>query len=152
LWGEVVDRTLTGTYERILDDKLRLALPKPLRRQFSQEEDLTLFVAPGTERSLSLYSPTGFRGLADRLAQHATNRVESRNYFRLLYSRAEEIAVDGQGRIRIPERLVEHAALKHDVVLLGVHDHAEIWDKELWTEFLATNGGQFDDMASNAFG
>jgi MraZ protein len=152
LWGEVVNRTLTGTYERILDDKFRLALPKQLRRQFSQEDDLSLFVAPGTERSLSLYSPEGFRNLADRLTQHATNRAESRNYFRLLYSRAEEVAVDGQGRIRIPERLAEHAALKHDLVLLGVLDHAEIWDKELWVQFLATQGSQFDEMASEALG
>jgi len=147
----MVNRTLTGTYERILEEKFRLAIPKPLRKQFSQEEDLTLFVAPGTERSLSLYSPEGFRDLAERLTQHAKNRAESRNYFRLLYSRAEEVTVDGQGRIRIPERLVEHAGLKHDLMLLGVQDHAEIWDKGLWEEFLAANSGQFDSMASEAF-
>lgn len=148
----MVNRTLTGTYERILEEKFRLAIPKPLRKQFSQEEDLSLFVAPGTERSLSLYSPEGFRDLAERLTQHATNGADSRNYFRLLYSRAEEVAVDGQGRIRIPERLVEHAGLKHDLVLLGVQDHAEIWDKGLWTEFLAANSSKFDTMASEAFG
>jgi MraZ protein len=151
LWGEVVKRTLTGTYERNLDDKFRLALPKPLRRQFSQEEELSLFVAPGTQRSLSLYSPDEFRSLAEKLAERATNRVETKNYFRLLYSRAEEVAVDAQGRIRIPERLVEHAALKHDLVLLGVSDHAEIWDKGLWQEFLAANAEKFDEMALHAF-
>jgi MraZ protein len=148
----VVNRTLTGTYERILDDKFRLALPKPLRRQFSQDEELSLFVAPGNEQSLSLYSPEGFRTLAEHLSQKATNRADSRNYFRLLYSRAEELAVDAQGRIRLPERLVALAALKHDIVLLGVHDHAEIWDKDLWAAFLATHAGEFDDMASSAFG
>ena len=148
----MVNRTLTGTYERILDDKFRIAIPKPLRRQFSQEEEVSLFVAPGTERSLMLYSPEGFQQLAERLSQHATNRAESRNYFRLLYSRAEEVPLDAQSRIRIPERLVDHASLKHDLVLLGVHDHAEIWDKALWEEFLAAHGGKFDDMASNAFG
>lgn len=147
-----MNRTLTGTYERNLDDKFRLALPRQLRKQFSQEEDLTLFVAPGTEQSLALYSADQFRSLADRLEVQTTDRAQSRNYFRLLYSRAEEVAVDAQGRIRIPERLVEHAALKHDLVLLGVHDHAEIWDKGLWEAFLATQSGLFDQMASQAFG
>jgi MraZ protein len=147
----MVNRTLTGTFERSLDEKFRLAIPKPLRRQFSQEEETSLFVAPGTERSLSLYSPEGFRNLAERLAEHATDRAQSRNYFRLLYSRAEEVSVDAQGRIRIPERLVEHAALKRDVVLLGVHDHAEVWDKVLWQQFLDANQGHFDQMATNAF-
>lgn len=146
-----MNRILTGTFERNLDDKFRLAIPKPLRRQFSQEDDLTLFVAPGTQRSLSLYSPEGFRQLAERLSGQASNRAQASTYFRLLYARAEEAAVDGQGRIRIPERLAAHASLKHAVVLLGVHDHAEIWDLDIWNEFLATHTSQFDDLDTHAF-
>ena len=49
------------------------------------------------------------------------------------------------------ERLAAHAGLKHEIVLAGVHDHAEIWDKELWDAFLAAHTSQFDDMASHAF-
>ncbi len=148
----MVDRILTGTYERILDEKLRIAIPKPLRKQFSQEELHSLFVAPGTEQSLSLYSPAAFHGLADRLSQQATNRIETRNYFRLLYSQADEVPFDAQGRIRITERLAAHAGLKHEIVLLGVQDHAEIWDKTKWEAFLAARAHEFDDMASGAFG
>ncbi len=113
--------------------------------------DLTLFVAPGTERSLFLFTRESFHDYGDRLAQHATNRADSRNYRRLFYSNAEEVTLDVQSRIRIPERLVAHAALKHDLVLAGVHDHAEIWDKELWDAFLAAHTSHFDDMASHAF-
>jgi len=147
----MVNRTLTGNYTRVIDEKLRVAIPKPLRRQLSQEEDLTLFVAPGTERSLFLFSPASFHDLGERVAQRATNRAESRNYLRLFYSNAEEVTLDVQSRIRIPERLVTHAALKHDVVLVGVHDHAEIWDKGLWEAFLSAHANQFDEMASHAF-
>ena len=110
----MVNRTLTGTYSRVIDEKLRIAIPKPLRRQLSQEEDLTLFVAPGTERSLFLFTRESFHDYGDRLAQHATNRADSRNYRRLFFSNAEEVTLDVQSRIRIPERLVAHAALKHD--------------------------------------
>ena len=35
----MVNRTLTGQYQRVIDEKLRIAIPKPLRRQLSQEED-----------------------------------------------------------------------------------------------------------------
>src|ERR1700685_4363812 len=147
----MVNRSLTGNYTRVIDEKLRIAIPKPLRRQLSQEEDLSLFVAPGTERSLFLFSPASFHDLGDRLAQRGSNRADSRNYLRLFYSQAEEVTLDVQSRIRIPERLVNHAGLKHDVVLVGVHDHAEIWDKGLWEEFLAAHTSQFDEMASHAF-
>jgi MraZ protein len=147
----MVNRTLTGTYQRVIDEKLRIAIPKPLRRQLSPEEELTLFVAPGTERSIFLFSRESFSDLGERLAQHATNRADSRNYRRLFYANAEEVTLDVQSRIRLPERLVAHAGLKHDVMLVGVHDHAEIWDKESWEAFLAANTSQFDDMASHAF-
>jgi MraZ protein len=147
----MVNRTLTGTYVRVIDEKLRIAIPKPLRKQLSQEVELTLFVAPGTDRSLFLFTRESFHDFGDRLAQHATNHAESRNYRRLFYSNADEVSLDVQGRIRIPERLVTHAALQHDVVLAGVHDHAEIWDKDLWDAFVAQNAAHFDDMASHAF-
>ncbi|MCC7424262.1 MAG: division/cell wall cluster transcriptional repressor MraZ [Planctomycetaceae bacterium] len=142
---------LTGTYERNLDDKQRLAVPKRLKEQFGEGELTSLFVAPGTEKSLFLYSPQAFNTLAAKLSEKATNRVEIRNYLRLFYAQAEEVPLDSQGRIRVPERLVAFAELKKDLVLLGVHDHAEIWDKDVWSQFLATSGAQFDQLATQAF-
>lgn len=142
---------LTGTYVRNLDEAYRLAVPKRLREQFGEPELISLYVAPGTEHSLTLYSPTGFDKLAERLAAKTPNRADVRNYMRLFYARAEQVPLDGQGRIRIPERLVEFAGLKRDVVLLGVQDHVEIWDRPLWDEFLDHNAADFDDMATRAF-
>ncbi|MEX2286994.1 MAG: cell division protein [Planctomycetaceae bacterium] len=142
---------LSGTYTRNLDEHQRIAVPKSLREQFTEGKLDSLYVAPGTERSLSLYSPETFAAEAERLARRSTNRALVRNYLRLFYARAEQVALDKQGRIRIPERLVDLAGLKHDVVLLGVHDHAEIWDRQLWEEFLTRNAAQFDDMATQAF-
>jgi len=36
------------------------------------------------------------------------------------------------GRVLIPSDLREFAGLKKDVVVIGLDDKAEIWDKELW--------------------
>ena len=143
-------RTLTGTYERILDEKLRIAIPKPLRKQLSQEEELVVFVAPGLDGCLNLFSAEGFEAHSARLEEHSTNQAGSRNFFRMLFPAAEEISVDPQGRIRIPERLAKHAALQHDIVLVGVRDHAEIWDKTAWAALLTENASQFDKLGSEA--
>ena len=59
--------------------------------------------------------------------------------------------MDGQGRIRIPERLKKYAQLDRDVMLLGVHDHAEIWDSSTWEQFLEKHTADFDEMARKAF-
>lgn len=143
--------TLTGTYTRSLDDKQRLAVPKPLREQFGGEELDRLFIAPETQRSLALFSPAEFERFAGRLERQYSKRAEFQNYLRLFYSRAAEVGLDGQGRIRIPERLVAHAGLGHEVVLIGVQDHAELWDAGTWQQFLDRFDAEFDDMARRAF-
>src|SRR5882762_1487597 len=142
---------LSGTYTRSLDEKQRLAVPKRLCEEFQEPELNNLHVAPGTDKSLVLYSPAGFEKLARKIARLPSNRVEVRNYKRLFYSWAERVELDAQGRIRIPERLVDFAGLSRDVVLAGVHDHAEIWDAAAWETFMNATGAAFDEIATQAF-
>lgn len=142
---------LTGNFARNLDEKRRLAIPKRLREQFGEKDLTSLYVAPGMDSSLALYTPTEFDLFSQRLTERASGRPEYRNYLRLLYARSEQVDFDSQGRIRIPEWLVELAHLSKDVMLLGVHDHAEVWDKTTWTEFLQTHVEEFDQMASTAY-
>ena len=141
---------LTGTYERTMDDKLRLAIPRQLRDGFRDASSEELYLAPGNEGCLSVFSKAGFEAFATKMATVSTGRVQVRNFLRLYYSQAECVQVDKQSRIRIPDRLVKMAELKHNVVLIGVHDHVEIWDKERWDSFLSQNGSQFDALTSEA--
>src|SRR5688572_971883 len=101
---------LTGTYLRALDDKRRLAVPKRLKDDFGEPELQHLFIAPGTDRSLVLYAPQAFRGLAERFQ----NQTDQLNYLRLFFSSAERVDFDGHGRIRIPDRLADYAGLQRE--------------------------------------
>lgn len=141
---------LTGTFERTMDDKQRLVIPRPLRDGFRQDDSEEFYLAPGNEGCLSLYSKAGFEAFAAKMASVSTGRVQVRSFLRLYYSQAECVLVDKQSRIRIPERLSRLAQLKHSVVLIGVHDHIEIWDQERWDSFLSQNGSQFDALTAEA--
>jgi MraZ protein len=142
---------LTGTYDRSLDDKQRLAIPRPLKDGFRDGDSEELYLAPGNEGCLALYSLQGFEAFASRMAALSTGRVEVRNFLRLFYGQAERVQVDKQSRIRIPERLLKLAGLTHEVVLIGVQDHVEIWDRGRWDSFLNQNGAQFDALTAEAF-
>lgn len=141
---------LTGTFERTIDEKLRLAVPKPFKDTFDVKGNDELFLAPGNEGCLSIYSTEGFDRFARRLANVSPGRANVRNFLRLFYARAERVVLDKQTRIRIPERLMKHAGLQREVVLLGVNDHAEIWDRTTWEQFLAGNTEQYDDLTTEA--
>jgi MraZ protein len=141
---------LTGTFERNIDDKLRLAVPKPFKDSFDVKGADELFLAPGNEGCLSIYSTEGFERFAQRLANISPGKANVRNFLRLFYARAERVVLDRQSRIRIPDRLIKHAGLQREVVLLGVNDHVEIWDKHNWEQFLAGNTESYDDLTTEA--
>lgn len=138
---------LTGTYQRTLDEKRRVAVPKRLRDEFGDPDLKFLYIAPGTDRSLVMYAPAGFEALASRLA----GNPQQQNYLRLFYSSAERVDLDSQGRVRIPDRLADYARLSHEMYLLGVQDHAEIWNKETWDEMSSRLTTQFDELANAAW-
>ncbi len=138
---------LTGTYLRTLDDKRRLAVPKRLKDDFGEADLEYLYIAPGTQRSLVVYAPQTFVSLGEKFH----GMPSQQNYLRLFYSSAERVDLDGQSRIRIPDRLADYAGLKREAYLLGVQDHAELWDREAWDTFLQVNTPAFDDLASQAY-
>jgi MraZ protein len=142
---------LTGTYERALDDKQRLALPKRFREILGAESQ-TLFLTPGTDGSLSLFPEPAFARMAEKLAARSPTAHEVRAFGRLLYAQTQSVELDSQGRVRIPPDLALAANLQKDVVLLGVQNHMELWDKALWERYLAGQQPRYDEIAEAAFG
>src|SRR5690349_18148485 len=99
----------TGTYLRSLDDKQRLALPKRLRDTLGQSPNIPLYLAPGTDGSLALYTEEAFTRLGQQLAQGSPVGQDTRAFSRLFYAQAQAVEVDSQGRIRIPTELASLA-------------------------------------------
>jgi MraZ protein len=141
---------LTGEFERAIDEKCRVAIPKPLREALGTEAR-TLFVTPGTDGSLSLYTEAALGKLADRLAAASPNGQDVRAFSRLFYAKAQAVELDNQGRIRVPPELVKLAGLASEVVLLGVQDHVELWDRDHWENYVADRQKHFDEFAEAAF-
>ncbi len=143
---------LTGQFARSIDDKLRVAIPKSLRRAMECPEGGILYLATGTDESLALYTEDAFARLADRLAGVSPTRQDVRAFARLFYARAQRVQADGQGRVRIPPELAALAALDKEVVLLGVRDHVEIWSSQRWKTYLEDKQGHYDEVAETALG
>jgi MraZ protein len=155
LWGHVDGSgekwqamLLTGTYERALDDKLRLALPKRLRELLAGQGQLVL--TPGTDGSLALFPQAAFAAMAEKLASRSPTGQDVRAFSRLLYAQSHSVEVDSQGRMRLPVELARLAALEGEVVLLGVGDRVELWNKPRWERYLADLTPRYDQLAESA--
>jgi MraZ protein len=135
---------LLGEYEHTIDDKNRLTLPAKFRDQLAPG----VVVTRGMDGCLYAFP-------ADHWREHLQARVggldplsrEGRKLQRHFFSGATEAEVDKQGRIMIPAALLRYAGLSRDVVVAGVHDHLEIWDREAWRRELNEVEGSAEHVA-----
>ena len=141
---------LTGTFHRSLDEKLRLAIPRPLRDPLAPAGNATLYLAPGTDGSLELYSEDAFSRLAAQLEAGPRNDREVRAFHRLFYGQVQRVELDKQGRVRLPAELSQLASLDKDIVLVGVRDHVEIWDIHRWEAYVGSTQPRYDELAERA--
>jgi MraZ protein len=142
---------LTGSFARSIDEKQRVAIPKRLRDALGTPDVEFLFVTPGTDGSVGIYTEEELAKLANRLAVSSPAQQEVRAFGRLFYSQAERVELDSQGRIRIPAELARQAQLGKEAMLLGVLDHMELWDKARWEAYFADKSPQYDKIAEAAF-
>ena len=140
---------LTGTHPRTLDDKKRVTLPKRIREQVG--EVTQLFVTPGADQSLWVYTKDELERLSAKLDQTPATDAEARVFRRLFFAQMEAVDLDRTGRILIPDRLVQFAGLEREIVLLGVRDHLELWNAERYQGYLAQHSPEFDKVAERAF-
>jgi MraZ protein len=135
---------LLGEYAHTIDDKNRLTLPAKFRDSFADGGVVTR----GLDGCLYLYGQTEWAALvAGRLAELDPLLEEGRLMQRYFFSAAAEAAPDKQGRIMIPAALLEHARLGKEVVVAGVYDHLEIWDRAAWREHLKQVEGSAQHVA-----
>ena len=135
---------LLGEYEHTLDDKNRLTLPARFRQAFAEG----IVVTRGIDGCLHAYTPDDWAALVGgNLATLNPLSKEGRRMQRFFYSGAAETELDKQGRVGLPAALLQHAKLERDVVVAGVHDHLEIWDRDAWRRELAEVEGSAEHVA-----
>ena len=135
---------LLGAYDHTLDDKNRLTLPAKFRQSFAEG----VVVTRGLDGCLFAYRRADWDRLVEsRLAPLDPLSPETRRLERFFYAGAAEAELDKQGRVMIPAQLLEHAKLGREVVVAGVNDRLEIWDRAAWRKELAEVEGSAEDVA-----
>ena len=135
---------LLGEHEHTIDDKNRLTLPARFRQAFERG----IVVTRGMDGCLFAYTRENWDHLVQgRLATLDPLSKEGRRMQRFFFAGATESELDKQGRVGLPAALLQHAKLGRDVVVAGVHDHLEIWDRDAWRRELAEVEGSAEHVA-----
>jgi len=119
-----------GQYRHTIDAKGRLTVPARFRELLDQGA----FVTQGFDRNLMVLTEASFNAISDQVNKKSVTDPTTRDLRRLLYSNADRVVPDGNGRILIPSFLRDHYHLDGEAVLVGVGDYFEIWRPEDWDQ------------------
>lgn len=131
---------LLGEFPHTLDAKGRVFLPAKWREELAGE----VVVTAGQERCLFVMTREAFSRRAAQLETLSSDQKANRDYKRMFFSSASEETVDKAGRMSIPVGLRRFAGLESkEVVLIGVADRAEIWDRSSWSSYRGSVEGEY---------
>lgn len=120
---------LIGEYQYTIDVKGRVFIPVKFREDLGE----SFVVTKGLDDSLFVYSDEQWQQLLEKINALPMSQRDIRRFF---LAGATKVELDKQGRILIPQNLREHAFLEKDVVIIGVSERVEIWDKQRWQNAL----------------
>ncbi|MEQ8765209.1 MAG: division/cell wall cluster transcriptional repressor MraZ [Planctomycetota bacterium] len=143
-----------GTFEHSLDAKNRLFVPKKFLEAIdSESERQSFYVVKGFERCLFLYCKSTWFQLVKHIREQSNlGDPNARNFARLFFPTAEAVSCDKQRRVVIPDALKRYAGLDREVVVLGVDERMEIWDRRSWAEFNESQDKGLDQYAFEVLG
>ena len=119
---------LLGEFNHSIDEKGRLIIPAKLRDDLGD----SFVICNGLEGCLFVYSQEEWNKFVAELETLPRMSKDARIFKRYFFGSASEGSFDKQGRVLVPPSLRKAAGLEKDVVLVGVQDRIEIWDKALW--------------------
>jgi MraZ protein len=133
-----------GEYEHTIDDKSRLTLPARFREQLAGG----VVLAKGLDGYVAVYPRAAWQETIEaRLAALDPLTREARELRRFFFAGAADSELDKNGRVLVPPALARHARLDRDILVAGVYDHLEIWDRSAWAEHLRAVEGSADHVA-----
>ena len=115
-----------GEYDHAIDDKNRLTFPARFRDAVAEGVVLTR----GQEGCISVYPRDRWESATAHITELDPLSRDARDLQRFVFAGAAVVEPDKQGRVVIPGHLLVHAGISKEVVLAGVQDRLEVWDRD----------------------
>lgn len=136
-----------GEYLHTLDKKNRLIIPSRFRDVIQDTGIEKLYITRGLDTCLFMFAEDEWKLQENKFKEMPFMKSEVRKFKRLFFSGAVEVVPDKQWRILIPDYLKEYAELSKHIVIAGLSNRAEIWDKNKWEEFYKSSKQHYEEIA-----
>jgi MraZ protein len=121
---------LRGSYPARIDDRGRLKLPTAFKALVEDQHGAGLYVTSVTGDSVRVYPMPVWLGVEQRIARVPSAHPARLKFLDRVNYFGQPGEFDAQGRVLIPQRLRDSAAMTGEVDVLGQVDYLEIWNHE----------------------
>lgn len=139
-----------GTQQNSVDPKGRVSIPVKYREALGE----TFCIVKGFDKCIDVYTMEEWEKFAKKLERLSSTKKDTRIFVRYIFGSAVDVEIDRQGRILLSQQLRKDAGIEKEVMVLGVGNKIEIWDKATWEvenlksaeaiESIAESMGAFD--------
>lgn len=138
-----------GSYTHQIDEKGRLSLPAPFRKERGEEPLVLVHVNPD---SLTLFPRAVWTEMEERLRDMLRRNRAARPYVLKVTANATEVVPDGQGRILVPQRMQKEVGITGPTLVVGAIDRIELWDPARFESLTAQTVPDEELLAHEIFG
>lgn len=125
-----------GAVNLSMDAKGRLAMPAKFRDVLVKRSEGNIVLTAHLHACLLLYPQPDWEPVQERIMRLSSFEKRAAALQRRLVGHAEDLAIDSAGRFLVSAVLREIAGLDKEVMLVGLGDHFELWDKTAWDQQL----------------
>jgi MraZ protein len=142
---------LTGEYEHTLDPKGRLSIPARFRQSLSPDTvGDKFYLIIGANKKLWLYPDKYYEQLVNRYPAELIPDEKILQFEQLTFGLARLVEIDTTGRVLVPEKMLRRAALDKQVIIIGVRDHLELWDRDEWERYVENGLSEYSQTLTRA--
>jgi len=116
-----------------LDGKSRVAVPTKYREALLTESQGFVVLTAHPHGCLLLYPQVAWEPIQNKIMQLSSFDKKSSKLQRLLVGYAEDVSIDGSGRILISAELRNFSKIEKTIMLVGQGSHFELWSEEAWS-------------------
>jgi MraZ protein len=145
--------TIVGTYECKADNKGRLMIPAPLKKQLHEGLDQGFVLKRSVfQQCLELYPMAEWEKMMNKL--NKLNRFVKKNndFIRAFTAGVRVVEMDAAGRVLIPKDLAVFGGIEGEVVLSSAVNIVEIWNKERYEASINVSDDDFASLAEDVMG
>ena len=143
------DPMFVGKFNNSIDSKDRIIVPAKFRHELGD----SCIIVKGLDKCLDVFTDEEWAHFVkEKLEPLPDSNPKARQLKRYFFSSASSCDVDKQGRVKIPQDLLDYACIDKELITIGSNNKIEIWSREQWMAQLDEESGELLNASEVAEG